>query len=63
MLEKSITKCFTLYPPHIATIQQEAKDNGQSSDSAALRLILDEWAVLKAARQPAVAVKDVPITP
>lgn len=38
---RKITKAYTLTPVHIATIKATAKDNGDSSDSAALRHILD----------------------
>jgi hypothetical protein len=41
MKAKKITKAYTLTPVHIATIKATAKDNGDSSDSAALRHILD----------------------
>lgn len=44
---EKVTKSFTLLPMHVAIIAQVAKDNGQSSDSAALRFILDEWVELK----------------
>ncbi len=43
MAEQMITKAYTILPVHIATIKQVAKDNGQSSDSAALRFIIDDW--------------------
>ena len=36
-----VTKAYSLAPVHIATIKATAKDNGDSSDSAALRHILD----------------------
>ena len=39
-------KAYNLEPHHIATINQVAKDNGESSRSAALRFIIDEWARL-----------------
>lgn len=34
---------FNVEEKHIATIKQVAKDNGRSSDSAALRYIIDDW--------------------
>ena len=38
----------TVRPEHRAMIHQHAKDNGLISLSAALRLIIDEWAQFKA---------------
>jgi len=43
MEQPTITKAFTLLPNHIAVIRQIAKDNGQSSYSAALRHIIEKF--------------------
>ena len=43
-MKQTVTKAYTLYPIHISVISQVAKDNGQSSASAALRYIIDAWA-------------------
>jgi len=56
--QQKVTKSFSLEPVHVATIIQVAKDNGNSSESAALRHIIDEWAQMSAdsarsIRQPA----------
>lgn len=45
--QKVITKAYTLFPPHIAFIAQVARNLGQSSDSAALRFIIEEYAQIK----------------
>ena len=37
------TKCYRLEAHQVAAIQQLAKDNGESSESAALRFIIDDW--------------------
>jgi len=42
------TKSYSLEPTHIATIIQVAKDNGNCSESAALRHIVDEFVRLRA---------------
>ena len=42
--ETTKRKVYRLYPHQVAAIKQTAKDNGQCSDSAALRFIIDDWA-------------------
>lgn len=37
------TKCFELEQEHIDIVEQVAKENGDSSASAALRFIIDDW--------------------
>jgi len=46
--QQKVTKSFSLEPVHIATIIQVAKDNGNSSESAALRHIIDEYVQMSA---------------
>ena len=41
--KRMVTKAYTIFPNQVAVIKQTAKDNGQSSDSAALRFIIDDW--------------------
>jgi len=41
------TKSYILEDHHIATIKGIAKDHGITSESAALRFIIDEWAELR----------------
>ena len=43
MAQNYITKAYSIEPVHEATIKQVAKDHGQSSDSAALRHIIDRF--------------------
>jgi hypothetical protein len=45
------TKSFTLGPQHIATIEQVAKDHGDTTVSAAMRYIIDEYVRLTHAAQ------------
>jgi len=53
-------KTYMVEPVQDAIVKATAKDNGNSSESAALRSIIDEWARMKAieagipiiARQP-----------
>jgi hypothetical protein len=40
---KTITKCYTISTDHAAIISKVAKENGASSDSAALRFIIEEY--------------------
>lgn len=47
-MPKKITTSFTLEERHIALIAQVGKDNGNSSNSAALRFILDQYVHLSA---------------
>lgn len=48
------TKCYRLEAHQVAAVQQLAKDNGESSESAAIRFIIDDWVRLnsKPAAQP-----------
>ena len=43
MAQNYITKAYSIEPVHVATIAQVAKDHGESSDSAALRFIIDKF--------------------
>lgn len=45
--ETAEVRSFMLYPSQTATILQLAKDQGYSSQSAALRRIIDEWVDFK----------------
>jgi hypothetical protein len=49
-----ITKTYTLLPNHVATIARVAKNNGNSSASAALRFIIEEYARLRLKAQKTV---------
>jgi len=46
--ETAEVRSFMLYPSQQAVILQLAKDQGYSSQSSALRRIIDEWVELKA---------------
>jgi len=54
--QQKVTKSFSLEPVHIATIIQVAKDNGNSSESAALRHIIEDWSRMTA-REAGVAIQ------
>jgi len=43
MPDKAVTKCYTILPKHIAIVTRVAQENGNSSDSAALRFIIEEY--------------------
>ena len=47
MTQNYVTKAYSLEPVHEATIKQVAKDHGESSDSAALRFIIDRFVLLE----------------
>ena len=47
MAQNYVTKAYSIEPVHEATIKQVAKDHGESSDSAALRFIIDRFVLLE----------------
>ena len=47
MAQNYVTKAYSIEPVHEATIKQVAKDYGESSDSAALRFIIDRFVLLE----------------
>jgi len=44
----NVRRSYLLEPIQDATIKSVAKDNGSSSESAALRFIIEDWARMKA---------------
>jgi len=44
----NVRRSYLLAPVQDATIKSVAKDNGSSSESAALRFIIEDWARMKA---------------
>jgi hypothetical protein len=63
MEKPTITRAFTLWPDHVAVIHQVAKDNGQSSYSAALRHIIEKFMEYeRQQQQPGDNGQSVPVT-